>query len=225
MTNYSIPDLANLDDYKSPGNYLQSSTARASNGTNYPEPTAGFLEVVSSASTWVLQRYTTYLGERVYTRRLQAGAWTSWSGLASPQPYGKIAKTNGFQALSTSGTAVTMALDFAGHGVTFDSANGGGLKVPFSGVYQISVKGYLTGSSAWLGTVTLVCWRSGVALDLTATIVRKYDGSDYTASETTLESLNANDIITIKMGTSTGSGSTWGDSDKRGTHMSLTKVA
>lgn len=222
-----IPASTNLNTYTTVGTYVQNADADASSGSNYPEPLAGYLEVITqnTIAGWVLQRYTVYNTERVYTRRLYNNVWSSWSGLNSPQPYGKIVKTNGFQTLAAGGTAVVMVLDFANFGVTFDSANGGGLKVPSNGVYQLSAKGYFTGSAAWLGTLIMVRWRAGVAFDLTSSTQTKPDGNDYTTSETTLESLNANDIITIKMASANGAGSTWGDANKRGTHLSLTKIA
>ncbi|WP_434526309.1 pyocin knob domain-containing protein [Photorhabdus asymbiotica] len=74
----AIPEKFNLNDYKTPGVYVQYANASAETGTNYPEPLAGSLIVLKAAG--IIQRYFVYNSSRIYTRSLNdIGVWTSWA--------------------------------------------------------------------------------------------------------------------------------------------------
>ncbi|WP_214086204.1 pyocin knob domain-containing protein [Photorhabdus heterorhabditis] len=74
----TIPEKINLNDYKTPGVYVQYANASAESGTNYPEPLAGSLIVLKAAG--IIQRYFVYNSSRIYTRSLNdIGVWTSWA--------------------------------------------------------------------------------------------------------------------------------------------------
>lgn len=84
-----IPASTNLNTYTTAGVYVQNSNADAASGSNYPEPIAGYLEVITQntvtpTTSWTLQRYTTYDKELVYTRRLYNNAWSPWTIQSSP---------------------------------------------------------------------------------------------------------------------------------------------
>lgn len=84
-----IPASTNLNTYTTAGVYVQNIDADAASGSNYPEPIAGYLEVITQntvtpTTSWTLQRYTVYNTERVYTRRLYNNAWSPWTIQSSP---------------------------------------------------------------------------------------------------------------------------------------------
>lgn len=70
-------DLNSLDTFEDIGVYYQDSNAGAQAGANYPEYSAGCLEVLPSAGG-VIQRYTTYLGHATYVRTTAYGNWGLW---------------------------------------------------------------------------------------------------------------------------------------------------
>ena len=60
------------------GVYVQTSNASAASGSNYPEPSAGCLEVLPNAGG-VIQRYTAYAGgNNTYVRSIYDGTWSAW---------------------------------------------------------------------------------------------------------------------------------------------------
>ncbi len=78
----SLGNGINLDDFNSldhVGVYVQASSANAAGGSNYPEPRAGCLEVLPSATGGAIQRYTVFTGNNTtYVRSYYAGAWGLW---------------------------------------------------------------------------------------------------------------------------------------------------
>lgn len=78
----SLGNRVNLNDFNSFGHvgvYVQSANDNAAGGSNYPEPIAGCLEVLPSASAEVVQRYTVYTGNNAtYVRSYYNGVWGLW---------------------------------------------------------------------------------------------------------------------------------------------------
>ncbi|NDO81510.1 hypothetical protein CJP72_12260 [Citrobacter sp. NCU1] len=67
-----------LNNYKTPGLYVQSANANTSAALHYPENNAGSLVVLKSAG--VTQIYRTYNSSRSYTRsQYSTGGWTPWT--------------------------------------------------------------------------------------------------------------------------------------------------
>ncbi|WP_373963117.1 phage tail-collar fiber domain-containing protein [Kosakonia sacchari] len=67
---------ADLNSYTTPGLYFQSAIAFAQSGANYPEVTAGSLEIYKHAG--ITQVYRVYNASRSYTRTFYNGVWTAW---------------------------------------------------------------------------------------------------------------------------------------------------
>ena len=130
---------------------------------------------------------------------LGSAALHSWSELGGIG--GRLAKNDGSQSIYPDQVSVTMALDLATGGVSFDSANGGGLKVPVAGWYLVSALGYCTGGTNYGSAVYVMRWRVGVS----TRIARAYaymepnNQIDATSCVTQLFYLEANDIITLQM--------------------------
>ena len=103
-SNNAIPSGANLNDYVDTATYTQSSSAYAAAGANYPEPTAGLLEVSSNINrSWVYQRYTTYLAHKTYMRKRQSGTWSEWKLVSEPivsTSWTSVAYINGWKNFS-----------------------------------------------------------------------------------------------------------------------------
>lgn len=70
-------DLNSLNTFEHIGVYYQSTNSGAQAGANYPEGSAGCLEVLPGASG-VIQRYTAYLGHATYVRAIYDGGWSLW---------------------------------------------------------------------------------------------------------------------------------------------------
>ena len=77
----SLGNGVNLNDFNGfdhVGVYVQSANANAAGGSNYPEPSAGCLEVLPNAGG-VVQRYTVYTGNNTtYVRSYYNGVWGAW---------------------------------------------------------------------------------------------------------------------------------------------------
>ncbi|HAT2782740.1 TPA: phage tail protein [Citrobacter koseri] len=68
----------NLDNYQTPGLYVQSANANTSSALHYPENNAGSLVVLKSAG--VTQIYYVYNTSRSYSRsKYSTGNWTPWA--------------------------------------------------------------------------------------------------------------------------------------------------
>lgn len=78
-----IGDAQNLNNYVTPGVYVQSQTVEAASGSNYPIDQAGVLEVNANYnSTMIWQRYRVYAhatyGDYSYQRSRYNGVWIGW---------------------------------------------------------------------------------------------------------------------------------------------------
>ena len=78
-----------LNTLTTPGSWYQSSNGNAASGSNYPVPTAGYLEVMTNATgNAVWQRYLTYprsgivgtdlMGPTEYVRGYWGTSWSAW---------------------------------------------------------------------------------------------------------------------------------------------------
>ena len=76
----TIPGGKDLDTYTKTGVFHQNMDRDARSGTNYPPDTgAGLLEVFNPDGGMTYQRYTRYgNNNRVWTRGLYNGTWSSW---------------------------------------------------------------------------------------------------------------------------------------------------
>ena len=142
---------------------------------------------------------------------------------------GRLLKTDGDQPINDD-TAVTMALDYAVGQIQYNASNGGGLKVLAAGVYDVIGSGHFTGGngSGWLGTMHVYRWRAGAkTLVLFANTAKLY-GEDYNTFVGGKLQLNANDILTVAMSSTNGSGGmTWGGSSgdyRIGTSLSVGRI-
>lgn len=71
-------DLNSFNSNDHVGMYVQGLNASAASGSNYPEPSAGCLEVLPNAGG-VIQRYTAYTGDNnTYVRSSYDGTWSAW---------------------------------------------------------------------------------------------------------------------------------------------------
>jgi len=155
---------------------------------------------------------------------LGSAALHSWSELSGIG--GRLAKSDGSQSIYPDQVSVTMALDVATGGVTFDSANGGGLKVPVAGWYLVSALGYCTGGTNYGSAVYVMRWRVGVS----TRIARAYaymdpnNQIDATSCVTQLFYLEANDIITLQMRGWGPSAAAYGGAAKDGCALTVVKI-
>lgn len=110
-------------------------------------------------------------------------------------PAGRAIKSDGFQS-AAGGVAVVMSQDYVQGGVTFDPSNGGGLKVPVAGVYNVAASVYFSGP-AGRAAFEVQRWRSGAAVGVFLASTEKGTGEDSQAAVSGAVRLNAGDIITI----------------------------
>lgn len=71
-------DLNNLTDG---GIFTQELNANASTDKHYPKAISGFLEVMASASGYIMQRYTAYNNSSVYIRTRYNNTWCAWKSV------------------------------------------------------------------------------------------------------------------------------------------------
>ena len=112
-------------------------------------------------------------------------------------PAGRIYKSNGFQSLASGNVAITMGNLDAQGGVTYDAANGGGLKVPIAGRYQVNGCVYFSGP-AGTSSLDVLRWRAGVSVVVLTTRLSKPDGLDYIGGRSDVLNLAAGDILTLR---------------------------
>lgn len=90
LTGQELGSGVNLNQIYIPGDYIQVSSTNAGNGSNYPVPSAGYLEVIGrgiatgSSADWTLQRYTDFNTRMTYVRRWFGNAWSVWSNVSGP---------------------------------------------------------------------------------------------------------------------------------------------
>lgn len=142
----------------------------------------------------------------------------TWRSLRRP-PRGRLVKTDGFQEVSAGG-AINMALDWAQSGMSFNPANGGGLYIPEAGIYRVEWTGYFSGDAGRC-VIQAQRWRSSQAASLGFASTPKPDGADYTAARSELVPLAVGDYITLH---ATAPSNVWGDSNKNGTSLNISRV-
>ena len=113
-------------------------------------------------------------------------------------PAGRLYKSDGFQSLASGNVAIQLGnnLDAQG-GVTYDAANGGGLKVPIAGRYMVSGYVFVSGP-AGAASFNVVRWRAGVSTVVLATRLANPDGGDYIGGRSDVLNLAAGDILTLR---------------------------
>ncbi|WP_241608980.1 phage tail protein [Rosenbergiella australiborealis] len=72
-----IGKTVNLNSLQNPGLYYQSENIYTITGKNYPEKSAGSLEIYKHAG--ISQIYRIYNGSRSYIRSLYNGSWSAWT--------------------------------------------------------------------------------------------------------------------------------------------------
>lgn len=112
-------------------------------------------------------------------------------------PAGRIYKSNGFQNLSAGNVAITLGNLDAQGGVTYNAANGGGLRVPIAGRYQVNSCCYFSGA-AGAASLDVVRWRAGVSVVVLTARLSKPDGQDYIGGRSDVLNLAAGDILTLR---------------------------
>ena len=134
--------------------------------------------------------------------------------------YGRAAKIDGFQATGGS-VAVQLQADFSTGGVTYDAANGGGLKVPTAGVYLASFTGFFSGAKTGFCSIRLQRWRAGANVTIATAMMHKPDGNDYAIARAEMVQLEAGDVLTLR---ATASSNLWGDAAKTGCTLSVVRL-
>lgn len=72
----------NLDDFKNGGIYTQDRNVNASTDRNYPRAVAGYLEVLTNPTGYVLQRYTAYDCTTIHIRYFYGNTWHNWRSIS-----------------------------------------------------------------------------------------------------------------------------------------------
>ena len=112
-------------------------------------------------------------------------------------PAGRLYKSNGFQSLAAGNVAIVLGNLDAQGGVTYDAANGGGLRIPIAGRYMVSGCVYFSGP-AGAASFSVVRQRAGVSTVVLTCRPSKPDGGDYIASRSDVLNLAAGDILTLR---------------------------
>ena len=112
-------------------------------------------------------------------------------------PAGRLYKSDGFQGLSGGNVAITLGNLDAQGGVTYDAANGGGLKVPIAGRYMVSGCVYFSGLVGG-ASFDVVRWRAGVSAVVLSVRLSKPDADDYIGGRSDVLNLAAGDILTLR---------------------------
>ena len=112
-------------------------------------------------------------------------------------PAGRLYKSNGFQSLASGNVAIVLGNLDAQGGVTYDAANGGGLKVPIAGRYQVNGCVYFSGPAGG-ASFDVVRWRAGVSVVVLTARLAKPDGQDYIGGRSDVLNLAAGDILTLR---------------------------
>jgi len=144
---------------------------------------------------------------------------TKWSGV----PFGHMGKTSNFQQVTSGGSVVTMeAAQILRGGMTFDNATDS-LVVPTSGLYEITIRPYLTGSQNYTGGGK--AQRNLVDLHGTNTMAWKAGAADYAWGSNVTQQLSANDKINMVVSCSDNIGSTWGTTGFDGAYIEVKFVS
>lgn len=74
----ALSNTEDFNDFKENGIWTQNANANASTSRNYPAAIAGYLEVMTNPSGYVLQRYTAFNCSAIYIRYFYDNKWNSW---------------------------------------------------------------------------------------------------------------------------------------------------
>lgn len=142
VTMQAIGAAADLNTYTTQGLYHQSANAQAAGGTNYPVAYAGLLEVFTSGTDFVYQKYTVYQAQHaVWTRAKYTTTWTSWQQV----PVGTVTVAEG-------GTGATTLSGYVfGNGTSAMTAQNGYLYV--NTIYYTSNGTFSKASYPWLRAI------------------------------------------------------------------------
>lgn len=77
----ALDGTEDLNDLTMYGIWTQKYNASASADYNYPAEIAGFLEVLTNPSGYVLQRYTAYNCSAIYVRYKYQNSWSDWKSI------------------------------------------------------------------------------------------------------------------------------------------------
>ena len=72
----------NLDDFKNGGIYTQDLNVNANTDRNYPRAVAGYLEVLTNPTGYVLQRYTACDCTTIHIRYFYGNTWHDWRSIS-----------------------------------------------------------------------------------------------------------------------------------------------
>ena len=146
-----------------------------------------------------------YIGWAALSAASHTRRWEHFNELANKVaaafdavPAGRLYKSDGFQSLASGNVAIQLGnnLDAQG-GVTYDAANGGGLKVPIAGRYMVSGCVLFSGVPG-LASFNVVRWRAGVSAVVLSTRLSKPDNDDYIGGRSDVLNLAAGDILTLR---------------------------
>lgn len=227
-SNVIIPSGVDLNNYVDTATYIQNYNADAAAGSNYPEPIAGLLEVLSSiAKDWVYQRYTTYNTLRTYMRRRQGTTWSAWQLVSQPivaKAFGIMHKTNGFQNNNAT-TNVRISLDWQNAvltGVGAQAGTGGGeLVIQKSAWYQVNAGYYMTGGAVGVNRVYLMRGPSNPVDIGWAIYDHKVGANDDITYLSKPFYLEAGSTLWLEM---RGPTPTWGNAEEKGTFLSVSEL-
>lgn len=197
-----------LNTITTPGRYSQTANAEAATGTNYPVPSAGFLEVATDPTGgMVWQRYTVYRGTNfageIFTRNFYSATWSAWSMIGgSVTPF--LSRYRNATMTMVSGTEYTV--DFNGSdelrgGMAYSA---GTVTVPRDGLYNVNAHVHIQ-STATTGTFSLMVrlnaakWRQ---------LNFKMDGANESRSISVVMAMSASDTLDIRASQSSGADAT-----------------
>ena len=153
--------------------------------------------------------------------------------LATSPTFGKLAKTDFFQNIGGGGYQnITMSPDQAQGDIEHDPSIGGGALVLIKeGSYLVTVNGYYTGGSNWMGsTLAQIYYDGQMGNTMGPAMAWKPNQQDYTISRSETAWFPANTAICVKAmgirsdGTPEPNASTWGDQNRVGCTMSVIKL-
>lgn len=170
----AIGNAADLNTFMTPGLYYQNTNDFAAAGANYPEASAGSLEVYKHAG--ITQIYRIYNNSRSYIRTYWNNVWSSWVSsidAAGGTINGELNLHSGFW-ISDKQTGITFGKDDA----SFNSAN-----MLIKSWYGIGFYSTLTGNEGMAGYINV---RTGL-LQMAGQIIpgnyANFDARYFTKSE------------------------------------------
>lgn len=153
--------------------------------------------------------------------------------LATSPSFGKLAKTDLFQNIGGGGHQnITMSPDQAQGNIEHDPSIGGGALVLIKeGSYLVTVNGYYTGGSNWMGTTSAQIYYDGqMGNSMGSAMAWKPNQQDYTITRSETAWFPANTAICVRAmgirsdGTPDPNAATWGDQNRVGCTMSVIKL-